>query len=265
MNQVLLVGCGNLGKAFLKAWAQNNEIKKIHVIQPSLSAQSLFAEYPQITFYAQAELLPIDLKPDALIIAFKPGQFVSAITAFSRFFSNTLLISLLAGTSTKALQEQTGTGSQWIRIMPNVAAQVKQSASLAFAPHTLSATYQQSIDTLFGATGKLFQMPSEQLFDFMTAISGCGPAYFFLMAEIMTNAAIQLGLEKTLATHLVQQTLLGSACLATPESSFEKLRDSVTSKGGMTQAALSILEPDLEKSLEKAIWAALNRQKELSA
>ena len=136
--------------------------------------------------------------------------------------------------------------------MPNVAAEMGQSANLAFGA-------RGECEALFVSTGPLFWMPTESLFDSMTAISGCGPAYFYLMAEIMAHVAVQLGLEQKTADSLVKQTLLGSASLLKPETAFKDLRNSVTSKGGMTEAALSVLGAPLRQSLEQAIHAALKR------
>ena len=257
---MILAGCGNMGKALLKAWLKTESIQKIHVIEPSLSSKSLFAKNSKIAFYSHARELPLDLKPTCLVLAFKPQQLSEAIGQFKLFFPDTLVISLLSGTSIQKLQKHTGDKTQCVRIMPNIGVQMSEGATLAFPANTQKQAY---IEALFNHTGKLFWVPSEKSLDDLTPISGCGPAYFYLMAEILTKITCQLGLEKVAATALVQQTLLGSALMTSSDTNFKNLISTVTSKGGVTEAALSILEPELNKSLKQAIQAALIRITEL--
>lgn len=263
MNQILLVGCGNMGKAMLRAWLKIDGIEKIHVIQPGLAAKSLFPQKQRLSFYPNTDALPTNFKPDAIVLAVKPHK-AQEVLKVSALFSNTLMVSVLAGLTTNSLSQMTESKSQWVRIMPNLPVQIDLGASLAFSSDHLSESYLQNVETLFGATGKLFWIPQESLFDSLTAISGCGPAYFFLMAETLVDIAANLGLEKTQARSLVQQTFLGSALLSS-EGQFETLQKTVASKGGVTEAALDVLRPGLVKDMEKAISAALARLKELRA
>ena len=160
INEVILIGCGNIGQALLKAWVSSGIARKIHVIQPSLSAQKFFAEYPQVCFYPDRRSLPLGIKPDAQILAFKPQQ-LSEVT----LFQYTLNISLLSGTALDKFPKRT------VRVMPNMGVQVGQGASLAFGPDSLSADDRELVDRLFGCTGKIYWIPSETHQESLTPIS----------------------------------------------------------------------------------------------
>ncbi len=252
-----------MGKAILKAWLKTSDLKKITVIQPSLSSRALFANHPQVTFYAHARLVPPDVKPDALVLAFKPQQLSEAMEQLRPLFPSRLLVSLLAGTPVSVLRDYAGNETQCARLMPNVGVQIGQGASLVYWPGGQSAPERRDLESLFGGTGKLYFVSSEKLLDSLTVISGCGPAYFYLLAELLTKIATDLGLDQTNAHALVQQTLLGSALITNTHDPFSHLISTVASKGGVTEAALSELKPGLTESLAQAVKAALQRLLEL--
>jgi pyrroline-5-carboxylate reductase len=176
-----------------------------------------------------------------------------------------VLVSVAAGITLESIGGWFGSASPAIRVMPNQPALIGQGMSGLCANGAVDATAKAGADYLVAATGRAVWLDNEELMDAVTAVSGSGPAYFYLFMEIMADIGTELGLSEATARTLVTQTALGTAAVANqrPETLAE-LRRQVTSPGGTTEAAISMLEREgIRDILRKALTAAHNRSIEL--
>jgi pyrroline-5-carboxylate reductase len=261
---ILLAGAGKMGGAMLTGWlAQGLDPRRVAVIEPHLA--------PEISALAAKGVV---LNPDAksagnvetLVVAVKPQSFREAGAALKPFVSqNTSVVSIMAGTTIASLQEVCG--GAVVRAMPNTPAAIGRGITVAVAATNVSATQRAIADALLSATGSVEWVEDEGLMDAVTAVSGSGPAYVFLLAEELARAGVEAGLPEALATRLARETVAGSGELlrrsVLPSST---LRQNVTSPGGTTAAALEVLmgEPGLRGLMIRAIAAATRRSKELA-
>lgn len=264
--QLLLIGCGKLGKVFLKVWLKNNTFSKIVVVQPSLAAEKLFKEtdlQPKngLIFCKSSAEIPEHFRPNFIVIAAKP-QILPDILHHYKHFSSATFISLAAGISTAYLQQSLDS-QNIVRIMPNVAAQIGASVNLAFTEAKFSKQQKHILTAIFAVTGKLIWLDNENLIDLLTSIAGSGSAYVFLFMQSLIKTAMNFGLDAPTASEMVRQMVLGSALLAMQDEDLEKLIISVASKGGVTEAALGVLNQKLPELLDEACIAANARLREL--
>ena len=178
----------------------------------------------------------------------------------------TLVVSLCAGLTTAQLEERLPVGTPVVRVMPNTPAQVSEGMSAISAGGAATPEHLRRATELMSAVGKAVVV-EEKYQDAVTAVSGSGPAYLFLVAESMIDAGVLLGLPRDLATELTVQTMVGSAKLLAETGTHPAiLRDRVTSPGGTTAAALRALESHaLRSAFQDAMEAAYTRSQELSA
>ncbi len=264
--KLLLAGCGNIGGALLKMWVSDKIFDTIIVVQPSLSQANKFSDIAGVHFVADFKKIPSDFKPDLFVLAIKPQTFNIIVPELQKYAGNAVSVSLLSGISIKSLQEAAASENKIVRIMPNVAIKTGLSVNLAYANHNMLPADVSAIETAFASSGKMVWLKQEDLLDVLTPISGSGPAYFFLLTEILAQSALRAGLDSGLAHELAQQVLIGSASMATETTDFESLRQSVTSKGGITEAALKVMIPGfnfvIEESLKKASQKLLELKRE---
>jgi pyrroline-5-carboxylate reductase len=177
-----------------------------------------------------------------------------------------LVISVAAGVRLATLAKAFGEGSALVRVMPNTPAQIGKGMSVAVAAGSLRPERRRVVEALLDAVGESAWVEDEALIDAVTALSGSGPAYVFLLAECLAKAGQAAGLAPDLAAQLARQTVIGGGALleASPDSA-AKLRENVTSPNGTTAAALAVLMgPDgLAPLLAKAVEAARKRSVEL--
>lgn len=260
--KVLLIGCGNLGKSLLKIWSESSEDKEIIVVQPSLSAQNIFKQDARITFVKDMTEVKKNFLAKIVILALKPNNLEEFMLQNSTYLDKKIIISMLAGVSISKLNSYFIKIQKIIRIMPNIAMSVGQSVNLAYTE--LKTLELNIIQKLFECSGKIIWLPSEEAISFLTPISASGPAYFFALAETLTNITINYGIEEKMARELIAQTLLGSAMLSlNNNNNFNQLAEAVSSKGGITEVALNILKPALSVATDEAIEAAAKKMKEL--
>ena len=279
-NNLLLVGCGNLGRALLRSWSEGKVLNSIIVIEPSLARKGDFEDDKSIKFIAKAQDIPLDTQLDMVVLAIKPQMLERAVPELlpqlvKSGLEHLIIVSLLAGVTIDNLtacitKDITGASNhneassnirkrlKIIRIMPNIAMKIGQSMNLT---HTrgdgIKADEVKELDRIFSVSGKMVWLPDEEMINALTPISGSGPAYFFLMAEIMVKLAMRSGIDEDLARKVVQQTLLGSAMLASSTGyNLSELIAAVASKGGVTEAALAVLRPVLPSLLDDAMSAA---------
>jgi pyrroline-5-carboxylate reductase len=261
---IVLAGAGKMGGAMLTGWlAQGLEAKRVVVIEPSPS--------PEISALAKKG---VRLNPSAkdagdiaaLVIAVKPQSFREAGAALKPLTAaSTLVVSIMAGTPI-ALLEQVCGGSV-VRAMPNTPAAIGRGITVAVAAKKVSTAQRAIADALLRAVGSVEWVEDEGLMDAVTAVSGSGPAYIFLLAEELARAGVAAGLPEALATKLARETVAGSGeLLHRSDLASATLRQNVTSPGGTTAAALEVLmgKDGLQQLMTRAVAAATRRSKELA-
>ena len=203
-----------------------------------------------------------------VVLAVKPQSLRAVAESISASVQrqSPLVISLAAGITEAAIDKWLGGGVDLVRCMPNTPALVKTGATALHGNDRISLEQRSRAEAVLRAVGLAVWVESEALLDAVTALSGSGPAYFFLFMEAMEEAAIQLGLEPSTARLLAQQTALGSARLAIEsDEAPAELRMRVTSPGGTTERAIAEFErAGLRKIVMEAMAAAQRRSMELS-
>ena len=263
-GNVVLAGAGKMGGAMLTGWlAQGLDACDIAVIEPHPAAEisALTARGVRINPAAQ------DVGAvAALVIAVKPQTFRQGVPTLRGFVGpGTLVLSIMAGTTIGSISE--ACGGSVVRAMPNTPAAIGRGITVAVAGGSVSTGQRAMADALLRATGSVEWVDDETLMDAITAVSGSGPAYVFLLAEELARAGIAAGLPEALATTLARETVSGSGeLLRRSELASATLRQNVTSPGGTTAAALEVLMgPDgMPSLLTRAVAAATQRSRELA-
>jgi pyrroline-5-carboxylate reductase len=261
---IALAGAGKMGGAMLTGWlAQGLDPRRVVVIEPSPSQEINALTARGIRLNPQPKEAG---EVDTLVVAVKPQSFREAGAALKSFTgSSTLVVSIMAGIPIAALEAVCG-GSV-VRAMPNTPAAIGRGITVAVAAKNVSPSQRAVADALLRATGSVEWVDDENLMDAVTAVSGSGPAYIFLLAEELARAGVEAGLPPELATRLARETVAGSGeLLHRSELDSATLRQNVTSPGGTTAAALEVLMgPDgLASLLTRAVAAATRRSRELA-
>ena len=261
---LLLLGAGKMGQAMLDGWvARGLAPKKIAVIepQPAKPVKALARRGLKLNPKTPAEA-------GAIVIAVKPQTAPEAVPPLKPYIgTSTLVLSIMAGRTLSFLQNKLPAGSAIVRAMPNTPAAIGRGITVAVANAKVSARQRKLATDLLAAIGKVEWVTDEGLLDAVTALSGSGPAYSFLLAEAMTKAGIAAGLPADLAARLARETVAGSGeLLHRSELDAATLRQNVTSPGGTTAAALEVLmgPGGFDELLTKAIAAATRRSRELA-
>jgi len=266
-DKLLLVGCGKMGGALLGGWIdQGISPKDVAVVEPYSEALTAFADQGVIIVATAAEI-PAAFDPNFIILAVKPQAMDDVVPDYADYAGSATFVSIAAGKTIGYFEKKLGNQTAIIRIMPNTPAAVRRGISVACANQLVSAEAKESCTRLLGAVGEVSWVDDEALIDGVTAVSGSGPAYVFLMAECMARAGVAAGLPEDLATQLARVTISGSGelmRLSTEDAA--TLRKNVTSPGGTTEAALKILmgESGLQELMTRAITAAAERSRELA-
>jgi pyrroline-5-carboxylate reductase len=260
---IVLAGAGKMGGAMLSGWlAQGLDAKRVVVIEPYPSDEISAL----VTKGVRLNPSPTEGAVATLVIALKPQSFREAGAMLKSFVgSSTLTVSIMAGTTIASIEEVCG-GSV-VRAMPNTPAAIGRGITVAVAAKSVSAAQRAVADALLRATGSVEWIDDENLMDAVTAVSGSGPAYIFLLAEELARAGVEAGLPPELATRLARETVAGSGeLLHRSDAPSATLRQNVTSPGGTTAAALEVLMgPDgMQSLLTRAVAAATRRSKELA-
>jgi len=264
---ISFLGGGNMGRALIAALLRvgaNPALIRVIESHPA-TAQALVADYGVATL---ADPLAVGAAIDTLVLAVKPQDMASALQPLRARLERErpLVISVAAGLSVQQLQQWCGAEVPVVRAMPNRPALEGVGATGLFAPAAVTATLRERAASILGAAGIVVWVDDEALMDVVTAVSGSGPAYFFRFAEALAAAGMAAGLSKAAATELARATLQGAGRMAQPGADLAALRESVTSKGGTTAAALaSFSDQDLERVVAAAVTAAVRRGRELSS
>jgi len=261
---LVLAGAGKMGGAMLTGWlARGLDGGDVVVIEPHPSDEIRALTARGLRFNATAADVGA---VSTLVVAVKPQMFREAAPALRGYVGpSTLVVSIMAGTPIAALTEQLG--GHVVRAMPNTPAAIGRGITVAVAHRTVTAAQRGIADALLRATGGVEWVDDEALIDAVTAVSGSGPAYVFLLAEELARAGVAAGLPEQLAMTLARATVSGSGeLLHRSELDAATLRKNVTSPGGTTAAALEVLMADdgFRPLLTRAVAAATRRSKELA-
>jgi pyrroline-5-carboxylate reductase len=261
---IVLAGAGKMGGAMLSGWlAGGLDATRVAVIEPSPSDEIRALAARGIRLNPPAEDAA---GATTLVVALKPQMFREAGAMLKSLSGpTTLVVSIMAGTTMASIAEVCG--GAVVRAMPNTPAAIGRGITVAVAANNVSAARRAVADALLRATGSVEWIDDEQLMDAVTAVSGSGPAYVFLLAEELARAGVEAGLPPELATRLARETVAGSGeLLHRSDVPSATLRQNVTSPGGTTAAALDVLMgPDgMQSLLTRAVAAATRRSKELA-
>ena len=266
---ILLVGCGKMGSALLDGWFKRglNPVDAIVVEPAGRDAVLPCASHRALTCLPHVSKIPRDFRPDVVLFAVKPQIADEVVPPYASFTAQRpVFLSVIAGKTTSYFQRHLGTGAI-VRAMPNTPASVGKGVSVLYAAPEVSAVQRQVCDVLMSAVGSVEWIDDEGLMDAVTAVSGSGPAYVFLVAEALRDAGVAAGLPADLAARLARATITGSGTLLEKSDlAPEMLRQNVTSPGGTPAAALNVLmaDPGLTALFTKAVAEATRRSKELA-
>ncbi len=255
-----------MGSALIKGWIAAGRFSPIHVVEPAPSAalKTLARKRAIILHAGLPEALP---RLAAVVLAIKPQVLKGEDTLLKALGqAGALVLSIAAGVGTPLLRQKVGRGGPLVRAMPNTPGAIGRGITVLCAGGKLSPADRALAEALMAALGETLWLRDEALMDAVTAVSGSGPAYVFLMAEVLAAAGRAQGLDAAIADRLARATVSGAGALidadARPAS---ELRKEVTSPGGTTEAALKVLmSPDgLGSLMQRAVDDATRRGREL--
>lgn len=257
-KQILIVGCGNMGGAMLQGWLNGGlDPSRFTIVDPALQAApegvTLLREVPDRGF-------------GVVLLGVKP-QLLDAVAAqvSEAVGSGTVLLSILAGVELATLNARFPDNGGIVRVMPNLAAAIGKSP-LALAALGLGEDERSALESLLAPLGSPEWLDSEALFDAVTALSGCGPAFVYRFIDALAAGAVALGVPAEQAQRLALSTAEGAALLAasSPHGPAELARR-VASPGGSTQAGLDVFDRDARLShlVNEAVAAAERRSAEM--
>ena len=264
-QRIKIIGCGKMASAILDAWLKKSmSPQDIYVDDPKPSEWLLEKKKHGLNINTKA-----DVSFDYCFIGVKP-QSLDEIKLKLKGLSkkNVTFVSMLAGIKINRLEDIIGKDESIVRIMPNLPAEILKGVTAVKENKRVEPKQSKNLALLLEAFGETVKIVEERKFDAVTAISGSGPAYIFLIAELMTEVGINLGLSYDEAFKLVKHTIDGAGSLIVNSSlKPQKLRENVTSPGGTTHEALAVMmneDNGLPKIFSAAIKAAAQRSKELS-
>lgn len=265
---ILLVGCGKMGGALLRGWLRRGiGAGDVHVVDPVEDSRSLARELG-VSCDEAVGALPRDVAPGVVVFAVKPQITDGVVPAYAKFAGpGTVFLSIAAGRSIAYFEERLGEDASIVRTMPNTPAAIGHGISVACANGRVDGDGRSACDELLAAVGEVAWVEDEGLLDAVTATSGSGPAYVFLLVECLAEAGVKAGLPPDLAMRLARATVAGAGELArVSEEAPSELRRNVTSPGGTTAAALDVLMADdgMGRLLTRAVVAATRRSRELA-
>jgi pyrroline-5-carboxylate reductase len=264
---LLVAGAGKMGGAIISGLlARGFDVQRIIVQDPGPPK-----EVAELLADRGIDVVPfideLSMPPSVILLAVKP-QITDAVAPGLAKLAGpaTLVVSIAAGRRLAGLEKHFPAKTGIVRAMPNLPASIGRGITVAVANTSVTPVQRAVAGDLLCAVGDVLWVEDEALLDAVTAVSGSGPAYVFLLAECLAQAGREAGLDATLAGELARATIIGAAALleqsGKPASS---LRESVTSPGGTTAAALGVLQgPDgLQKLISAAVAAATKRGREL--
>jgi pyrroline-5-carboxylate reductase len=275
MSTIAIVGGGNIGEALLSGLLRSGRRPDDIVLAERVPARGdQLAERYSVRV---TEVIAAVQSADIVVVAVKPAD-VDAVTAeiATAATPEQVFVSVAAGVPTGYFEAKLPAGSAVIRVMPNAPILVGVGVTAIARGRFATAEQLKEVGALFESVGGVLTVPESQL-DAVTAVSGSGPAYFFLMVEALVDAAVEVGLPRRVATDLAVQTLAGSAAMllermrdngkstaASEDTTPAQLRATITSPGGTTAAGLRQLESkNLREAVAAAVQAAKTRSEQL--
>ena len=267
--KLVLVGCGNMGGPFLEGWLERGvEARHVTVVEPNADLGAAVKKEHGITVHGSPETIVRDHDPDAVVLAVKPQIMDSVVPAYRRFAGpHTVFLSIAAGRTLAYFERHLGDQAMVVRAMPNLPATVRRGVTVACPNARVTPEQQRLCHDLLESVGQAAWIEDETLLDAVTALSGNGPAYVFLLVECLANAGIAAGLPEDLAQHLARDTVSGAGeLLRRSPHPPGVLRENVTTPGGTTAAAMEILmaQEGLGALMTRAVVAAARRSRELA-
>jgi len=266
--RIAFIGGGNMARSLVSGLIEKGcKPGRISVSEPNAEQRALIAKRLPVRMSADGPAAAQDA--DVVVFAVKPQVIQTAAKAVAAAVQSRrpLVISVAAGIASADLDRWLGGGVAIVRAMPNTPALLGAGAAGLYANKKVDAKQRATAQALMEAVGKALWIEDESLMDAVTAVSGSGPAYFFLLMECMETAARELGLPAEAARALTLQTAFGAARMALESGEApEVLRKQVTSPKGTTAAAVGVFEDGKFAALvQKALTAARDRGRQLSA
>ena len=264
-TRIAFIGAGNMAASLIGGLrAQGLEAAQIRASDPGAEQRAkIHAEHGIDLFESNAEAIE---GADVVVLSVKPQAMKAVCQALQpNLQDGQLIVSIAAGITCASLQSWVG-ARPVVRCMPNTPALLRQGVSGLYATAEVSGEQRQQAEQLLSAVGIALWLDSEAQLDAVTAVSGSGPAYFFLLIEAMTAAGEKLGLSREVASKLTLQTALGAAHMAvSSDVDAAELRRRVTSPNGTTEAAIQSFQADgFEALVQKALGAAAHRSAEMA-
>ena len=264
MGKLLLVGCGKMGGAMLEGWqARGVAAADVIVAEP---VEALRPRTPGLRCVSSTA--EVTETPEIVVLAVKPQSMDGVLPDLKRFADKgAVFLSIAAGKTLRYFASHLGATAKVVRSMPNTPAAVRQGITVANPSTDVSAAERKRCHDLLEAVGQVLWVDDEALLDPVTALSGSGPAYVFLLVEAMAAAGAKLGLSAEMAMQLARATVAGRGELLRQSSEpASQLRVNVTSPGGTTAEALKVLmaTDGLQPVFDRALAAASRRSKELA-
>lgn len=266
-DNVVLVGCGNMGFAMLKGWLDAGILQpdQVTVVEPTPALLERAASLG-VNAVDDASKVEDDLAPRVILVAVKPQVMRDVLPSYARFAGTSTFVSVAAGIKVAFFEEHLGASAAIIRTIPNTPAAIGKGMIVTFRNAHVADDNAAFVDRLLETSGAVAAVDDESLIDVATAVSGSGPAYVFHFIEALTEAGVHAGLERKTAEILAMQTVFGAGALAaSSEDTPTKLREQVTSPKGTTAAALDVLmgADRLKNLVIEAVSAAHKRAVEL--
>ncbi len=264
-GRLVLLGAGKMGAAMLDGWlARGLDPRKLIVLEPQPAKTIKALRRRGVALNPQGK----SLNATAIVIAVKPQSAPEAVQSLEPFVGrSTLALSIMAGRTLGFLERALPAGTAIVRAMPNTPAAIGRGITVACPNSKVSSRQRRLASDLLAAIGTVEWVSDEGLMDAVTAVSGSGPAYVFLLAEALAEAGVAAGLPAALAQKLARETVAGSGeLLHRSPLAAAALRENVTSPGGTTAAALAVLigKDGLAPLMREAIIAATARSRDLA-
>ena len=264
--KIAIAGCGNMGMIYARAFLKYNIVSKedLLLVEKSSQRRDILKGMQTgiVTLPGDAEIGVCDM----IILAVKPQDFAAlALEMKEVIMPGNVIVSIMAGLTIQNISVNLST-DKVVRAMPNSPAEFGMGITGYACSKTLSINEIHKAENLLAATGRTIFFDQEDMLDAVTALSGSGPAYFFYLVKNMIAAGVKMGMSQNIAATLVKQTMLGSFHLINNENKpLDELIQAVASRGGTTEAALSLFEEkEIGNNLQLGILSACKRAGELA-
>lgn len=264
--KIAVIGGGSMGLAFVQAWLENDILKADSIIVIESSAARRAVIQDQVPLRVEENLESVK-DAGVIFIAVKPQDFPAAAKNLSQFLKpEQVVVSIMAGVPVSAISSKLNGHARIARVMPNLPVIIGSGVSAYYVDNSMEHVAVNIIDQLLRAGGVTLRLPSEDLLNAVTAVSGSGPGYIYYFLKAGMEAASEFGFDEEQAKTLIAQTVLGATTLwIKQQRSPQELCDQVTSKGGTTEAALKYMEDKkVGQILKEALIEAHSRAEKLS-